>query len=255
MTIANEDSRTGPYTGNSTTGSDGTSVFAYDFKVLDQSHLVVTSKVVATGVETVKTLTTHYTVSGVGTDGGGNVTMVSGSHPLSTETLTVSRSVPITQLTDLQNRGATQPATLETAYDKSTQISQDLKEVQARTIKFAVSSDLSSFNPDVPSPVAAKVIAINAAGTAFELVNEPSASAAAAQISAAAALVSENAAAADLALTNADAVLTAADVVSTAADVIAAGTAATDALAAKITVSTLSPTGGSDGDIWFKTTT
>ena len=53
----------------------------------------------------------------------------------------------------------------------------------------------------------------------------------------------------------ADKVLTAADVVSTGADVIAAGTAATDALAAKITISTSSPTGGSDGDIWFKTTT
>jgi hypothetical protein len=238
MTIANEDSRTGPYTGNSTTGSDGTSVFAYDFKILDEAHLVVTSKVVSTGVETVQTITTHYTVSGVGDEGGGNVTMVATFHPLTTETLTISRSVPLTQLTDLQNRGATQPATLETAYDKGVQISQDLKEVQDRAVKFAVSADLTSFNPDVPAPVASKAIAINAAGTGFELVDEPSAAQAAAAASAAAALVSENAAAADLVLTNADVVLTNADVVLTNADVVltnadvvTAGTSETNAAA------------------------
>ena len=61
--------------------------------------------------------------------------------------------------------------------------------------------------------------------------------------------------AADVVSTGADVTSTNADVVLTAADVIAAGTAATDALAAKITISTASPTGGSDGDIWFKTTT
>lgn len=212
MTIASEDARTGPYTGNG-----ATTVFAYDFKVSDESHLVVTLKVTATGVETVQTLTTHYSVSGVGTEGGGNVTMV--TSPASTETLTISRSVPRTQGTDLQNRGATQPATLEAAYDKGVQISQDLAEVQARTMKFAVSSDLTSFDTDIPSPVASKAIAINAAGTAFELVDEPSAAQAAAAVSAAAALVSENAAAAD-------AVSTAADVVSTNADVVAAAASA-----------------------------
>tara|TARA_R110000803_G_scaffold39136_2_gene84410 strand:+ start:4364 stop:5767 length:1404 start_codon:yes stop_codon:yes gene_type:complete len=185
MTIASEDARTGPYTGNG-----ATTVFAYDFKVSDEAHLVVTTKVVSTGVETVQTLTTHYSVSGVGSEGGGNVTMV--TFPASTETLTISRTVPRTQGTDLQNRGATQPATLEAAYDKSVQISQDLAEVQARTMKFAVSSDLTSFDTSIPSPVALKAIAINAAGTAFELVDEPSIAAAAAAASAAAALVSEN---------------------------------------------------------------
>ena len=185
MTIASEDARTGPYTGNG-----ATTVFAYDFKVSDEAHLVVTTKVVSTGVETVQTLTTHYSVSGVGSEGGGNVTMV--TFPASTETLTISRTVPRTQGTDLQNRGATQPATLEAAYDKSVQISQDLAEVQARTMKFAVSSDLTSFDTSIPSPVALKAIAINAAGTAFELVDEPSTAAAAAAASAAAALLSEN---------------------------------------------------------------
>ena len=54
--------------------ANGTVVdFAYTFKIFDDSDL----KVILTdsdGVDTVQVLTTDYTVSGVGTDGGGNVT-------------------------------------------------------------------------------------------------------------------------------------------------------------------------------------
>ena len=67
MTVNAETAKSGPYSGNGST-----TVFAYAFKALDQAHLVVTSTVTATGVETVQELTTHYTVSGVGDDGGGN---------------------------------------------------------------------------------------------------------------------------------------------------------------------------------------
>jgi len=183
MTIANEDSRTGPYNGN-----DSTTVFAYDFKTLDEDHLVVTLTSAA-GVDTVQTITTHYTVSGVGDEGGGNVTMVTA--PASGEKLTITRSVPLTQGLALQNRRATEPATLETAYDKGVQISQDLKEVQDRTLKFTVAANLTSFDTTIPAPAASKAIAINATNDGFTLVDEPSAAAAAAAVSAAAAAVSE----------------------------------------------------------------
>jgi len=213
MTVDLETAKSGPYTGDG-----AVTVFAYAFKALNEAHLVVTQTVIATGVETVKTLTTHYTVSGVGVDGGGNVTMLVA--PPSTATLTISRAVTKSQSTDLVNRGAVQPESLETALDRGVQMTQDLEEVVDRSVRFAVSADLSSFNPDVPEPVASKAISINAAGTAFELVDTPTVAAAAAAASAAAALVSENAAAADLVLTNADVVLTNADVVLTNADVV-----------------------------------
>ena len=195
MTIATDTARTGPYTGNSTTGSDGTSVFAYTFKAIDEAHLVVTVTTTASGVQVVKTLTTHFTVSGVGDEGGGNVTMVSGQHPLATETITISRDVTKSQPTDLVNRGAVQPETLETALDRGVQMVQDLDEIVDRSVRFAVSANLTSFSPDVPAPVASKVIAINAANTGFELVAEPSASVTAAAASASAAAISATAAA------------------------------------------------------------
>jgi hypothetical protein len=85
----------------------------------------------------------------------------------------------------LQNRGGVQPETLETGYDKLTQIDQDQQGEIDRSLKFAVSADLSSFNTSVPAPVASKAIIINSSNNGFELVDEPSASATSATASAA----------------------------------------------------------------------
>jgi hypothetical protein len=159
MTVPSDDARSGPYSGNGST-----TVFAYDFKVLDEAHLVVTLTS-ALGVETTQTITTHYTVSGVGVEGGGNITMVTA--PASGTTLTVTRDVPITQLIDLQNRGGVQPATLETAYDKLTQIAQDNAEFLARVPRFPVSSTETAV--ELPATLTADaVLKVNTAGDGFE---------------------------------------------------------------------------------------
>jgi len=77
MTVSSSTSRV------SYNGNGSTTVFAYTFKVFDQDDLTVIIRS-ANGTETVKTITTHYTVSGVGSAGGGNVTMLtapaSGEH-------------------------------------------------------------------------------------------------------------------------------------------------------------------------------
>lgn len=158
MTISNQDARTGPYSGNGATTS-----FAYDFKVIDEDHLVVTLKN-SSDVETVQTITTHYTVTGVGNDGGGTVEMVTA--PASGETLTISRAIPLTQDVDLANRGGVQPEVLETAYDKLTQAVQDQAELFARSPRFPVSSSLT--NVELPLTLTANAaLTINATGTAF----------------------------------------------------------------------------------------
>ncbi len=221
MTISNQTARTGPYNGNGST-----TVFAYDFRILDQSHIVVTLKNAA-NVETVQTLTTNYTVSGVGDATGGNITMVVA--PASGEQLTFSRSVPQTQEVDLANRGGVQPEVLEAAYDKLTQLSQDKVELLNRMPRFPVSSALTAV--ELPLTLTADTaLIVNAAGTGY--TNGPTSS----QISAAEAEAAAAAASADAAESSAS----------------SAASAATTALAAKITVSTSSPSGGSDGDIWFK---
>ena len=130
MTITAQTSKTGPYNGNGTT-----TVFSYIFEVQDEAHLVVTLAD-ATGVETVQVLNTDYTVSGVGNPNGGQITM--STAPASGYTLTISRNIPITQEVDLENRRSVAPEVLEDAYDKLTQIAQDLSEQVGRAIKISV---------------------------------------------------------------------------------------------------------------------
>jgi len=130
MTITAQTSKTGPYNGNGTT-----TVFSYTFEVQDEAHLVVTLAD-ATGVETVQVLNTDYTVSGVGNPGGGQITMTTA--PAASYTLTISRNVPITQEIDLENRRSVAPEVLEDAYDKLTQIAQDLNEQVGRSLKISV---------------------------------------------------------------------------------------------------------------------
>ena len=129
MTITAQTSKTGPYSGNGTT-----TVFSYTFEVQDETHLVVTLAD-ASGVETVQVLNTDYTVSGVGNANGGQVTM--SAAPAVGYTLTLSRNIPITQEVDLENRRSVAPEVLEDAYDKLTQIAQDLSEQVGRAVKIS----------------------------------------------------------------------------------------------------------------------
>lgn len=130
MTITAQTSKTGPYSGNGTT-----TVFSYTFEVQEEAHLVVTLAD-SQGVETVQVLNTDYTVSGVGNANGGLITM--SIAPAATYTLTISRNTPITQEVDLENRRSVAPEVLEDAYDKLTQIAQDLSEQLGRAIKISV---------------------------------------------------------------------------------------------------------------------
>ena len=84
---------------NSYSGNGSTTAFAYTFKIFANTDLQVIIRS-STGTETVKTLTTHYTVSGVGDASGGNVTFTSGNTPASGETVVIRRAVPQTQAID-----------------------------------------------------------------------------------------------------------------------------------------------------------
>ena len=232
MTISNQDARTGPYNGNGSTTS-----FAYDFKVIDEDHLVVTLKD-SSDVETVQTITTNYTVTGVGAAGGGTVEMVTA--PASGETLTISRAVPLTQEVDLANRGGVQPEVLETAYDKLTQALQDQEELHSRVPRFPVSSALT--NVELPlTLVANTALVVNAGGTGYTTgptaaaisgaAAEAAAAAASATASANSATASDNSATAS-ASSAADAAASAASIgLTTRGDLLTRGASANERLA------------------------
>lgn len=162
MTVTANDSRV------QHNGNGSTTVFAYDFKILDQSHIqvVLTS---AAGVDATQTITTNYGVSGVGNSGGGNITMVAA--PASGEKLTFLRNVPLSQETDYTEGGAFPAESHEAALDKITMIAQQISEVSARTVTLAASADLGAVSTALPTPVASKILAWNAGATALENVD------------------------------------------------------------------------------------
>jgi hypothetical protein len=158
MTVLTTIAKAGPYAGAGTTGP-----FTVPFRFLEASHLRVIRNVA--GVDTVLTINTDYTVSGVGA-ASGSVTLIAA---LSVgQTLTVVRNVPATQEADYVAGDAFPAESHEVALDKLTMIAQQLAEEVGRSVKVSVTS---TTDPDVllasiaASEVAASASASSAAAT------------------------------------------------------------------------------------------
>jgi len=113
-------------------GNGSLTAFAYTFKVFDESDLTVILRA-SDGTETVQTITTHYTVSGVGDVGGGNVTFVTA--PTATQTVVILREQPLTQGLDLVPNDPFPAESLEEALDKIVFMTQKHEEELGRAIK------------------------------------------------------------------------------------------------------------------------
>jgi len=113
-------------------GNGSLTTFAYGFKIFDQGDLTVILRA-ANGAETVQTITTHYTVTGVGSASGGNV--VFGSAPASGVTVVILREMDLDQGLDLVPNDPFPAQSLENSLDKLTFMVQQHKEELGRTIK------------------------------------------------------------------------------------------------------------------------
>lgn len=142
------------------TGNGVTTTFAYGFKIYADSDL----KVYVAG--TLKTLTTHYTVTNAGVDSGGNVIFTSGNIPASAEKVVIQRALAKTQSTDWNNYDKYTSETLEDSVDRLTFISQELGEVDDRTIKLSTTvTDLGTVEISATSAERAnKVFAFDGSG-------------------------------------------------------------------------------------------
>lgn len=122
-------------------GTGSQTVFAYTFKIFADADLDVYIRS-STGTETLQTLTTQYTVSGAGNDGGGNVTFVTA--PGSTDTVVIQRKVALTQSTDYVANDPFPAESHEDALDRLTFITQQIQEELDRSIKASVTNTISS---------------------------------------------------------------------------------------------------------------
>ena len=145
------------YSGNGTQ-----TVFPYTFKINAEADIQVIIRA-SNGTETVKTLTTDYSVSGVGSASGGNVTMVTA--PSATETIVIRRDTTQTQTVDLVENDPFTAETVEGAFDKSVAIAQELQEEVDRSIKLSRTNTMTSTEFTVDAATRAnKILAFDANG-------------------------------------------------------------------------------------------
>ena len=147
---------------NSYSGNNSTTVFAYTFEIAANTEIQVIIRA-SNGTETVKSLTTDYTVSGVGSATGGNVTMV--SPPATGETLVIRRVTPKTQTVDLVENDPFTAETVEGAFDKAIAVTQEVQEEVDRSIKLSRTNTMASteFTVDAASR-ASKILGFDGSG-------------------------------------------------------------------------------------------
>ncbi len=105
------------------TGNNSSTVFAINFKFIENSHIVAELDDTA-GTVTTLVLDTNYTLSGAGNDSGG--TFTASVAPPTGHILTIYRQVPLTQTSDLVLTGTFNSQTVEDMIDKNTQMIQQL---------------------------------------------------------------------------------------------------------------------------------
>jgi hypothetical protein len=127
----------------SASGDGSTAAFNYTFKIFADSEMEVIIRS-STGVETTKTLTTHYNVSGAGADAGGTVTFTSGNIPASGETVVLRRKLALTQGTDYVENDPFPANSHEDGLDRLTFITQGLQEELDRSFKVSRTNSITT---------------------------------------------------------------------------------------------------------------
>lgn len=140
--------------------ASGSDTFAYTFLTYDEDWLFVYVD------DVLQTITTDYTVTGVGNPGGGNIVFEAGSIPTAGQVVLILRTVPRTQEIDYQDGSKFPADSHEQALDKLTMIDHQYDENIVFGFKF---SDLvtdageTEITADV-SERAGKVLGFDAGG-------------------------------------------------------------------------------------------
>lgn len=151
-------------------GNGLTTNFNYSFIIPSLTQLVVqlTDNTV-TPPTTVTLDPSTYSVSGISNPAGGSITYpLSGSPLLANQNITISRIVPLSQLSSIINQNGYYPAVIENALDYLTMITQQLQEAVSRAFTLAI-TDVSGASPILAKPIPGGVIAWDALG--LNLVN------------------------------------------------------------------------------------
>lgn len=154
-------------------GNGSASSYDYTFRILDEDDLliVVTD---SDGIETTLVINTDYTVTGVGNEAGGSISLVdadqdwldaSGDLDTGWE-ISIRRVRPLTQETDIRNQGAYFASLHEDAFDHLVMIDQQQQDELNRSIRFPEGEEGGTPNVELPTAAnrANKFLAFDADG-------------------------------------------------------------------------------------------
>jgi len=211
------------------TGDASTVLFTFDFAVIQASDLLVYTIVRSTGVGTLKTLTTDYTVSLNESAEGGSITMLSA--PASTLDVLIINVPGLGSEYDLSLLNNISTYDLQAEINRLHIQNIMLAERIGRALKFPVTS--SSEGAELPEPSTGKTLKWTAEGVFENSDYDPDEQAILAAASAAAAAASELAAAASETAADASETAAAASASAAAASETAAATSETNAAASE----------------------
>ena len=149
MTITNQPAR------NEYTGSAGQTIFNYTFKIFSNTDLNVYVTPAGQVANDASDLTTAYTVSGVGDEAGGSITLTSG---VDNNTLvTIVSNVPTDRVVDYQNNGDFIPSTVNSDLDRVVSIAKKVEDLANRSLLTEQSQQLC--HPlSLPKPLSQRLL-------------------------------------------------------------------------------------------------
>jgi hypothetical protein len=149
---------------NSYSGDGTTDTFTYNFKIFQDSDIQVIIRS-ANGTETIKTITTHYTVTDAGVSAGGTVIFTVGNIPTATETVVLRRNIPQTQAIDYIANDPFPAESHEEGLDRATMAIQQIQEEVTRSLKLSKTNTMTSTEFTVGAADRAnKILAFDASG-------------------------------------------------------------------------------------------
>ncbi len=143
--------------------SGGQTVFPYDFPIFDDDHIFVNRT--RAGVTTMLTKTTDYTVSDVGEETGGNVTLATGATV--DDVITLYRDVPVERTADFTEAGDFLAITLNRELDLLTMMIQQLERDITRTVRLKIEDEASTIEIPLKAERASKFLGFDADGVAI----------------------------------------------------------------------------------------
>lgn len=143
------------------TGDGSTTAFSFDKRFLANADL----KVYQEG--TLKTIATHYTVTGAGNSGGGTVTFVTA--PALNDEIVIINDPSNTQSLDLVANDPFPAESLEAVLDRLTLQIQRCRDLIGRSMTLS-DTDTTSASVTLPAPTASYYLRWNSGGTALENV-------------------------------------------------------------------------------------